>query len=202
MTENSFTTTRVRNLCEISDECNVVNPSWLGDSYCDDWAGNYNTEACCWDGGDCRDDPTEQELFFGDCKVSAECSVGVYDWNELGNGYCNDFSPYNTEACCGDGGDCSRVLSEGAIIAIAFAALIFVCCFLAACRSSTNNAGTSTAQPAAAATPITAPPFTEEERTSQRRELILMSIIHKVNHKYLETLIVITKTCLRCMILI
>jgi len=34
-----------------SQDCNVPNPSWIGDGYCD--AAPYNTEACGWDGGDC-----------------------------------------------------------------------------------------------------------------------------------------------------
>lgn len=32
--------------------CNVPHPNWIGDGYCDSY-GNYNTEACAWDGGDC-----------------------------------------------------------------------------------------------------------------------------------------------------
>eukprot|EP01041_Mallomonas_annulata_P004001 gene4001-7971_t len=32
--------------------CNVAQPSWIGDHYCDS-TGGYNTAACNWDGGDC-----------------------------------------------------------------------------------------------------------------------------------------------------
>lgn len=32
--------------------CNVKNPSWLGDGFCEN-RGGYNTEQCGWDGGDC-----------------------------------------------------------------------------------------------------------------------------------------------------
>jgi len=196
--------------CKVSNTCQVLPSeiSMLGDGICDDsYRFNTNTEACCWDGFDCGppEQEQEQEQFFGECKVSAECSVTTSYWSRLGDGYCDDYFPYNSKACCWDGGDCSRELNEGSIAAIAIAVVIFVCCFSAALHcakrssSSTNN-GTPTAQPAA--TTITAPPLTEEERISERRELILMSIIHKVNHKYLEKLIVITKTCIRCMILI
>jgi hypothetical protein len=151
------------------------------------------------------DPPEEHEQFFGDCKVSsAECSIDIFYSNELGDGYCNDYYPNNSKECCWDGGDCSRGLTQGAIVVIAIAVVILLCsCFSAVLHRTTRsraNNSTSTAQPSA--TVITAPPLTEEERTSQRRELILMSIIHKVSHKYLKKLIVITKTCIRCMILI
>lgn len=58
------------------------------------------------------------------------------------------------------------------------------------------------ATPFSANTTTTARPLAEEELTSQHRELILMIIIHEVSHKYLEKLIVITKTCIYSMILI
>ena len=37
--------------CEISSQCTVTNRLWLGDGECDGYP--YQTEACCWDGGDC-----------------------------------------------------------------------------------------------------------------------------------------------------
>ena len=33
--------------------CNVFNPSYIGDSYCDAMFPGYNTADCNWDGGDC-----------------------------------------------------------------------------------------------------------------------------------------------------
>jgi hypothetical protein len=235
----------MRNLCEISDDCNVQYTSWLGDGICDgftydteaccrdggdcnpnlpvfgdcivsnlcqilpselsklgdgicddSYRFNITTEACCWDGFDCGppEQEQEQEQFFGECKVSAECSVTTLYWFRLGDGYCDDYFPYNSKECCWDGGDCSRGLSQDTIVTIVVFVVIFLICLVSVVfqyrttRSRANNGSTSTAQPAA--TIITgAPPPTEEERISERRELILMSIIHKVN--YLEQLIII-----------
>ena len=39
-----------------SIDCNVLNPSWIGDGYCDWDTPGYNTEDCDWDGGDCCPD--------------------------------------------------------------------------------------------------------------------------------------------------
>lgn len=170
--------------CKVSIECSVIGSGWLGDGICFNYYP-YNTEACCWDGGDC-DPPEKQEQkqFFGDCKVSAECSVSTLYWHELGDDYCDDY-PFNSKECCWDGGDCSTGLSQGSIAAIAIFIVILLCCFSAAfrCAKSSTNNSTSTAQPAD--TTISAP-LTEEEKQSQRRELILMSIIHKVSHTYLK----------------
>jgi len=213
MTDNSFTTNHIRNLCEISDDCNVSYPSYLGDNVCDEWLPAYNTEACCWDGGDC-DPPEEQEQFFGDCKVSTGCSVStLYYWNKLGDGYCNDYYPYNSKECCWDGGDCSRggglnKVNKETIVTIVVGVVIFLMFLVSVVfqyrttRSRANNGSTSTAQPAATTITGAPPSLTEEERKSQRRELILTSIIHKVSHTYPEKLIKIIETCIGCMILI
>ena len=77
--------------------CKVDWPDWIGDGSCD--GGDYNTEECGWDGGDC----IEFNEKYPNCMV---------DWPSfLENGYCNagDYSnegDYNTEECGWDGGDC------------------------------------------------------------------------------------------------
>ena len=70
--------------------CDVDNYSYLGDGTCN--AGAYNTEACEWDAGDCKEVPG----YFG-------CHVGKP--SEIGNGKC-DGGDYNTKLCGWDGGDC------------------------------------------------------------------------------------------------
>jgi hypothetical protein len=59
--------------CDIVDypNCTVDVPNWIGDGWCDwDLDGDYNTENCGWDGGDC-------------CKETCDCSVnpcGINDY--------------------------------------------------------------------------------------------------------------------------
>jgi len=220
-------------LCEISDICKsslVLQPgidaSFLGNGYCNNYAP-YNTEECCWDGGDCI------KVFTGnDCIVTPEtcsgadinllgngiCEIGNYiyfqntTYNEgccwdggdclkffddsctaniatcagnmsyLGDGYCDDYWPYNTKGCCWDGNDCSGPKPTGldmggvVVIVVFIGALSSViCCVYVRAKRNRNNNTSTPAQPAAAANAG----ITAAERRSQRRELILMSIIHK-----------------------
>ena len=94
---------RTRNLaCEISEDCySATNDPFqlVGNGYCNNWFP-YNTEACCWDGGDCS-------KVFGDCVATPETCT-VINSPLLGNGHCYNWSPYNTEGCCWDGGDCAK----------------------------------------------------------------------------------------------
>jgi len=49
----------------------------------------------------------ESPLFFGEeCELSSECSVDTLYWSLLGDDYCHNYYPFNTKACCWDGGDC------------------------------------------------------------------------------------------------
>jgi len=192
---------RTRNLlvgsCEISDACNSsLTDPFLGNDICNDY-DPYNTEECCWDGGDCV-------KVFGDCNATHETCAG--DISLLGDGYCdannkNDwYTGYNTEGCCWDGGDCSRPKPEGleGVGTFVFVALSFTLCtlFRAKLHSNRRNAAATNAGP-------TPRPVVEQASLSaaeDRRQLILMSIIHKVN--YLEQLIFISHNHLHCKILI
>lgn len=42
-----------RHLVAVPEGCDVPYPEYVGDGYCD-MSGGYNTEACNWDGGDCK----------------------------------------------------------------------------------------------------------------------------------------------------
>lgn len=102
--------------------CIVSAPSWIGDAYCDDSAGSYNTAVCGWDGGDCCEDSCLDEVEFYECgQVSYVCRDPESDdyaalddclaektsW--LADGYCDfgdGYDYYNTAACNWDGGDC------------------------------------------------------------------------------------------------
>ncbi len=72
--------------------CNVNEPSRVGDGLCDEIDG-YNTAECGWDGGDCV-------LYnsLPNCIVSNP--------QRIGNGICNDNDRLNIEECAWDGGDC------------------------------------------------------------------------------------------------
>ena len=102
--------------------CDVGSLSRLGDGYCDD-AGNYNTNVCGWDGGDCCADTCGQNgnttydcVEFADSQVcrdetssnfrAVECIVASESF--LGDGFCDGFGygNYNTNACNWDDGDC------------------------------------------------------------------------------------------------
>jgi hypothetical protein len=54
-------------------KCAVREPSYVGDGFCDDVDGGYNTEACDWDGGDCCAE-TCQAPFYG-----YECGANGYE---------------------------------------------------------------------------------------------------------------------------
>ncbi len=42
--------------------CEVLSPFYIGDGYCD--RGNYNTEVCMWDGGDCCQESCSDDSIF------------------------------------------------------------------------------------------------------------------------------------------
>ena len=111
--------------------CKVTYPSFIGDGHCE--GGEYNTEECGFDGGDCIDFNEK----YPNCKVDDPyriadeyCKGGDYNTEECGfdGGKCIDFNEkypnckvdyptnvgdglcdggdYNTEECGWDGGDC------------------------------------------------------------------------------------------------
>lgn len=111
-------------LRQVYPDCIVDHPSYIGDGICDNKWGNYNTKECGWDAGDCQ--ILNERLGNG---ANIGCVVNVPAW--LGDGIvsngltdiahsiishrlspfyfydqCDDFPPYNTEACDWDGGDC------------------------------------------------------------------------------------------------
>jgi hypothetical protein len=114
----------------VPDGCDVPNDHYLGDGWCDktEWGGNYNTEACGFDGGDCCES-TCQGNFCGrfgyECNTalptvkptvapSFNCDVADTTW--LGDGWCDKDlwgGDYNTEACGFDGGDCCASTCQG-----------------------------------------------------------------------------------------
>lgn len=91
-------------------DCGAANPSWIGDGYCD--GGEYNTEACGYDGGDCcAATCVPGDYACGsngyDCvdePAVGACTAPRPDW--IGDGYCDRDPAYNNEACGYDGGDC------------------------------------------------------------------------------------------------
>jgi|AntRauTorckE5430_2_1112549.scaffolds.fasta_scaffold33284_1 hypothetical protein len=70
--------------------CHVNLPKLIGDGDCNN-GGDYNTEECGFDGGDC----VEFNTLYPGC-------VAPPDW--IDDGYCD--GDYNTEECKFDGGDC------------------------------------------------------------------------------------------------
>lgn len=72
-------------------DCTVNKPFQVGNGQCD--FGEYNTEECGFDGGDCT-------------TINQYLNCNVDDLSLIGNGQC-DLGDYNTEECGFDGGDCT-----------------------------------------------------------------------------------------------
>jgi hypothetical protein len=91
------------------DCCDVPNPDWLGDGYCN-IEGDYNTAECQYDGGDCCENTciSTDDYKCGDseyqCKDPEAC---VEPKNTLGDGVCNPEN--NNLKCAWDHGDCCNV---------------------------------------------------------------------------------------------
>ena len=101
------------------ESCNIDQPSYLGDGWCD--GGDFNTEGCAWDGGDCCEETCTDDAYL--CGVSSynclnpayslinwtetNCSASMDFFHYYADGYCDELiGPYNTRACGWDGGDC------------------------------------------------------------------------------------------------
>jgi len=126
---------KIQEANDLSEECLAIisNPTFIGDGYCD-LVGNYNTQECNYDGGDCcpqtcvdatytckphqmdcRDpepgNNIDLKLVYG---VSDECLMNITNIFWLGDGYCDRTGGYNTELCNYDGGDCcSETCKDG-----------------------------------------------------------------------------------------
>jgi hypothetical protein len=101
------------NFCLNTDICNVNNQSQLGNGFCN--GGDYNTDRCNWDGGDCcaatcRDGEGKCGESLGgviigypQCENPNVCNVR--NLSSLGDGLCNtgNNSNHNTELCDWDG---------------------------------------------------------------------------------------------------
>ena len=72
-------------------ECNVTDPTKLGDGICD--GGEYNTEGCGFDNGDC-----------------IQCNKFVKNYTRVGDGNC-DGGKYVSSICNNDGGDCADCIN-------------------------------------------------------------------------------------------
>ena len=95
--------------------CSVAGSDYLNDGYCDS-VGDYNTDVCGWDGGDCCASTCTDSVDYncGDfgftcldpnaTSTASDCTVGFDSW--LADGYCDSVGSYNTEVCNWDGGDC------------------------------------------------------------------------------------------------
>ena len=76
-------------------QCDVENPCWVGDGYCDsDAVGGYNTEGCHSDGGDCVCDFPDDWFNYSSCPETYACSIGdgTCDWDLQQLDECNNDS--------------------------------------------------------------------------------------------------------------
>ena len=73
--------------------CQVPFTLKVGDGICDHY-GMYNTAACNYDGGDCKDFNKD----YPNCEANFTQLIG--------DGHCDNHGFFNTEACGFDGGDC------------------------------------------------------------------------------------------------
>ena len=80
------------------EECIVDDPTKLGNKQCD--RGQYNTEKCNWDGGDCL-----VLNLYPSCALTPEQS------SKLGDGICDGF-PWFSKKCGKDAGDCNGCMAS------------------------------------------------------------------------------------------
>ena len=104
--------------------CVVDSESELGDGICN-IDGDYNTNVCSWDGGDCcestcNDGGTCLGSIFAckdtsaiDYEPPTECEVS--DESFIGDAYCDKIGGYNTAVCNWDGGDCCEDTCESIV---------------------------------------------------------------------------------------
>jgi len=88
---------------EFNEKCNVENPHWIRDGYCDEEEVGYNTPQCNWDGGDCflRDFVDGEGL---GSLLKKSCYIKDRDSTRIQDGICD--GKWNTKDCNFDGGDC------------------------------------------------------------------------------------------------
>ena len=140
-------------------DCNVENVFLIGDGKCDNY-GLYNTNACGFDSGDCA----AFNLKYPNCKAMHP--------SRIGDNNCDDSTYYRSE-CGWDENDCSTVVSIWIImLCILYFSLPFA--LYESRRRLRMNALTNQQAP-------TSSNALSEELKEERRELILMNIIHKVS---------------------
>lgn len=83
--------------CLGPDLCLVQRKNWLGDNFCD--GGEYNTERCNFDYGDCD-------------ACNAALEAAGEDIGKIGDGRCDGGLVMTLNVCNKDGGDCERYLNN------------------------------------------------------------------------------------------
>jgi hypothetical protein len=63
----------------VPDGCDVDDPGFLGDGWCDYGFGNYNTPACGWDLGDCCEESCTASDFFQAYTCGTEVAYACFD---------------------------------------------------------------------------------------------------------------------------
>lgn len=112
-----------------SQACVVSYDSYLGDGHCDEMVGDYNIQACGWDGGDCCNSTCIDSTNYTCGVVGYNCrDIEATDYHNgectsanfesMNDGYCDQYgfsndNTLNKEICDWDGGDCCPSTCEG-----------------------------------------------------------------------------------------
>ena len=144
--------------------CTVDNLGLITNGKCDNY-GLYNTIECGFDGGDCA----TFNIKYPNCKARHP--------SRIQDGNCDD-STYYVAECGWDGNDCSTIVSIWIIMLCVLYISLPLALFESRRRMRMNALTNQQA--------TTSSNVLSDELKEERRELILMNIIHKVSMYHLR----------------
>lgn len=156
--------------------CPEAKLSFIGDGYCDT-SGDFNTEACDWDGGDCCAATCSSSSAFTCGTPGFECrnplatdttappGLGLCMYPQMGSigdGYCDDLRQgANVHSCAWDGGDCCEHTCRSSTYTCGVAGYVCRASAAATLSSETSSSFANVASSPSTASPAVTLPTTK-----------------------------------------